>query len=183
VMVAVSEVPRIIHTLDGLLTAAFFVFIYGLFWYVHGRLVFELFGPGEMDQGPFEFLRVVRKQISTGGLWAATVAILASHAISFVFDFVRRGEYRWTTPRELVDEPFPRVILLQVTLIFSGLLVQMLELPVAALVVMVLLKIWMDLALYRAKERRAATRKWIEQASAQRDSSATAAATVPPGRT
>ena len=72
-------------------------------------------------------------------------ALVASHLISFGWDYLWRGEFRRTNPSELMREPYRRVILMQFTVIGGGFLVMALHSPEAALLLLVVLKTVTDL--------------------------------------
>ena len=130
----------------------FFIVHYGGFTLVHGIFVFAVFGnaanvsPSEMSAG-----FIVETIRSSGVVWAA-LALLASHGFSFVTNYLGAGEYRNADPKVLMGQPYARVIVLHITIIFGGFVMLSLGSPRAGLVLLVVLKIGMDLRAH-LKER------------------------------
>ena len=122
--------------------ALFFCVHYGIFTAVHGIFVFVVFG-SIMDSAPGDpsaWETIVGSQV----LWGALV-LLVSHGVSFVFNYIRRGEYRQAHLSAVMQEPYGRVVLLHLTIIFGGFLVMALGSPVAGLLLLVALKTVMDI--------------------------------------
>jgi ABC-type xylose transport system permease subunit len=139
----------------------FFAFHYGMFWVVHGLFVFALFGgsgnPFSETGDPF-----------TGQLpawWTlAAVSLLLSHGVSFVTNFLGKREYLAVSSQQQMGEPYSRVVVLHVTILGGGFLIEILGTPVAALVLLVVLKTAIDLRAH-LKEHRKAERR-LEEAPA-----------------
>ena len=85
-----------------------------------------------------------------------------SHFFSFVSNHLGRGEYLRTTPMQLMQRPYGRLIALHIAIVAGGALVQMLGQPVYMLVVLVVAKTLMDAKLH-TRERV----KFAEPAAAQ----------------
>jgi hypothetical protein len=134
----------------------FFVLHYGVFTVFHGLFVFTLFvrhsGAAASWQDRPTF-------VSGGGalgyfaqlmcwqqLGYVFLALAASHAFSFFWNYLGQGEYRRTSLDDLMVRPYSRVAVLHVVIILGGLLVAVFHTPVVALVLLVALKIGMDLA-------------------------------------
>ncbi len=130
----------------------FFIVHYGGFTLVHGIFVFAVFGnaanvaPSDMSAG-----FIVETIRSSGVVWAA-LALLASHGFSFVTNYLGAGEYRNADPKVLMGQPYARVIVLHITIIFGGFVMLSLGSPRAGLVLLVVLKVGMDLRAH-LKER------------------------------
>ena len=113
--------------------ATFFVSHYGVFWLVHGLFVgiFPLIFPRMAWTRP----RVVA---------AAAVGLVAYHVISYRVNFVGQGEFEHSGPVTRMVEPYRRVLVLHLTVIFGAFGVGALGSPVGALVVMVVVKTVLD---------------------------------------
>lgn len=96
--------------------------------------------------------------VNLGGVSLAAVTIFVSHAVSFFVNFIGEREYLTVSAAEQMFEPYSRVIVLHLTIIGGGLLAGLLGAPVAALVVMVLLKIAIDLWAHLREHRKARQR-------------------------
>jgi hypothetical protein len=121
----------------------FFIFHYGMFWAVHGIFVFLLpvfaSAAGSAAQpGAFGALDL-------GALVTATAGLAASHVISFFTNWIGRREYLGVTPQAQMLSVYGRVVVLHVTILGGAALVGLLGTPVAALVLLVVLKTGLDL--------------------------------------
>jgi hypothetical protein len=75
----------------------------------------------------------------------ALLALLVSHGVSFVTNYLRQGEYRQAVLLRLMFQPYARVLVFQVTVVMGGFALMYLDAPNHALVLLVLLKIILDL--------------------------------------
>jgi len=80
-------------------------------------------------------------------------AICLSHLISYFYNFVGQQEYARATGRQLMAAPYKRVIALHITILVGGLIVQALDSPLPALLVLLGIKTAIDL-LAHLKEHR-----------------------------
>ena len=83
----------------------------------------------------------------------AIAAIAASHAYSFLRNYLGRGEYRHPDFGEIMTQPYKRIFITQMFILAGGFLVQAFNLPLAALVVFVGLKIAFDGYFHRAERK------------------------------
>ena len=128
----------------------FFIMHYGIFWVVHGLFVltlplFDFTGAdGEPDFGttlnPLAILFVL-------------VLLVISHGVSYLFNYIGRGEYLRTTAAQQMFAPYGRLVVLHVTILVGAVVISMTGAPEAAIVVLVLLKIALDLGLHLAEHR------------------------------
>jgi hypothetical protein len=128
--------------------AAFFAVHYGIFTLVHGIFVVTLFGPA--GASPFAMLAL----LATPALAWPLAALLASHGVSFLANFILGGEMDRVTPGALMTAPYGRVVVLHVTIIFGGFAVEASGAPILALALLVALKIGVDLSAHLAEHRR-----------------------------
>ena len=154
-----SALPAGSRALAGGCLVPFFLFHYGMFWFVHGIFVFLLpafavIGGGTVGGGvsPFGAQGVDLRIVVPGAL-----ALAASHVVSFVYNFLGRKEYLNTTVSAQMMAPYGRVVVLHVTILGGAFLVAALGTPVAALAVMVALKTAIDLGLHLRERRKAGT--------------------------
>lgn len=154
--------------LERIVLAGFFMVHYGVFWTVHGFFVMLLFGGGPMAggagfgpmAGPPWFLVGgfgMAGAVLSGGLFVATLGLFVSHAVSFVGNVLQRGEDLDRSPKELMAQPYGRVMVLHVTLVLGAFLMLGLGEPLLGLVLFVLLKTGVDLVAHlRSHEPRPA---------------------------
>jgi Family of unknown function (DUF6498) len=139
----------------------FFAFHYGMFWVVHGIFVFALFrGSGSPFSRTGNPLAV-----ELPGWWTlAAASLFLSHGVSFVTNFLGKREYLAVSPQQQMGEPYSRVVVLHVTILAGGFLVEILGTPVAALVLLVVLKTAIDVRAHLKEHRKAELR--LDEASA-----------------
>lgn len=157
--------------------AGFFLIHYGMFWFVHGVFVLTMplfagFGDGlgavePRGPGDGEFVDGVFTPFPTAGtdmtsgfelgsVLLAVVALGISHRLSYWFNYVRRGEYRRTSPAGQMSAPYGRLVVLHITIIVGGMAIAFTGAPAAALAILVVLKTVMDIGFHLAEHRRRA---------------------------
>lgn len=141
----------------------FFLFHYGMFWLVHGVFVFTLplfVGPGPASEiSPLEPLPVADP--TAGGADLSNVAfaavfLLISHGVSYYLNFIRGGEFRRVTAMGLMGQPYKRVVVLHLTIVFGAAGIAMTGAPVVALLILIAVKTVIDVGFHLAEHRSAA---------------------------
>jgi hypothetical protein len=149
--------------------AAFFVVHYGVFWFVHGIFVFALplfvGGGGSFDgcgmpdpQFTVDACADPMGQVVWGNVAIAGVALFLSHGASFLFNYIGNAEYLTASPARQMGAAYGRVVVLHLTILLGAFAVAFLGAPIAALLVLVVLKTALDLGLHRREHRAAAER-------------------------
>lgn len=130
----------------------FFCIHYGMFWVVHGVFVLTLpvFGAIGADGGGAPGALEGAQALTIG---FALIALTVSHGVSYWFNYIGRGEYRRATPSGQMFAPYGRLVVLHITIIFGALAISLTGAPEAALVILVVLKIVLDLGLHLAEHR------------------------------
>lgn len=130
----------------------FFIVHYGMFTAVHGVFVIAIFAgdPGEAGLTP----DLVTRMVGGAGIGPAALALAASHGYSFVMNYLRGGEYQTAKLKRLMFQPYTRVVVLHVTIIFGGFLIVSQGQPVAALALLVVLKTAIDGVAHLLERRR-----------------------------
>ncbi|MGZ8255686.1 MAG: DUF6498-containing protein [Burkholderiaceae bacterium] len=136
--------------IGGVAIAAFFTVHYGLFTAVHGAFVVLLFGGGELGpnamdgglSGPTWFM--VHYLFAERDGWLAVIAIVLVH-LSGLVQWLARTREALPPLNKLMGAPYGRIMILHVTLIASGFLVQALKAPVAGALLLIGLKLAYDL--------------------------------------
>ena len=125
--------------------ASQFVRFYAVFWLLHGAIV--LFGlPSEYPDMAVASPTVVA---------TAAVGFVVSHAVSYHVNYLGRREYEHNGPVTLLSEPFHRVIVLHVTIVFVGIPIELAGAPAGSVVLLVALKTYFDLEAHRREHERA----------------------------
>ena len=144
----------------------FFIIHYGLFWIGHGIFLSFLPAMSEMGSfvgGAFDSTGTLTSgdPFSFGGeptAWGELnvqaalftgAAMLVSHGVTFLWDFVRRREYLRISPQRQMFAVYGRVIVLHVAILFGGIAIAILGSPIWMLVVLVVAKAFLDLSLDR----------------------------------
>ncbi len=124
-----NDRPVTIDSRKGMI--AFFIMHYGCFTLVHGLFVMIMFGAG------------LRNGLNQVGL--ALLILTISHWISYRRNFIGRGEYLRVSFTTLFWQPYARVVVMHMTILFGGALAEHLGAPLGALLVLVGLKTLIDL--------------------------------------
>jgi hypothetical protein len=136
------------HWAMKLFLVPFFCVHFGMFTAGHGLFVAALFAgvePGGLDM-PWVLLS--RFAEIYPALPLALAGITLVHLVHTWVDLISNGAYRRVGPNALMFQPYGRIVVLHVTLIFGGFMVQGLGAPVAALVLLLVLKTAIDLGLW-----------------------------------
>jgi hypothetical protein len=139
--------------------SAFFTVHYGLFTAVHGAFVALLFGGAEVGRGAMDgglagpFAAMLDYLFAERDGWLAALAIVLVHLSGFV-QWMARTREAPPPLKELMGAPYGRIMILHVTLIASGFLVQALQWPVAGALLLVGLKLAYDLVTLRRDRTR-----------------------------
>lgn len=132
-----------------LFVVPFFCIHFGMFTAGHGLFVSALFAggapAGDLEM-PWDLLSRFMAQYPA--LPAALAAVTPVHLVHTWVDFVSTGAFRRVNPMALMFQPYGRIVVLHVTLIFGGFMVQAAGAPVAALVLLLVLKTGIDLGLW-----------------------------------
>lgn len=168
VVIGIFNVARMLITgarlgavvfVGSLAMAAFFTVHYGMFTAVHGVFVVMLFGGGEVGSGAtagslFDpLLRMLDRLLADRDGWLAIGAITALHGASFAqwWGATRAAP---TPLKSLMGAPYGRIVVLHLTLIAGGFLVQALHAPIAGALLLIALKLAYDvMTLSRALRR------------------------------
>jgi hypothetical protein len=127
-----------------LFMAPFFCFHYGMFTAIHGTFVFALFGGKKFDPPGINVVEPALRAAGELGLWLPLGVLVASHAFSFLWNYLVRGEFRRAKLAELMAKPYGRVVVLHLTILFGGFGAMLLGSPVWALLLLIALKVGLD---------------------------------------
>lgn len=145
----------------------FFAVHYGLFWFAHGVFVMTFFGPNAealecsrrsgssfscqlptppASAGGVPFLGMIIEGVLESGILFALAGLFISHGVSFVSNYLGEREFLQATPRNLMFQPYPRVIIMHVTISVGAFFIVSLDRPLFALLLLVGLKTIVDLS-------------------------------------
>jgi len=166
--IALARVPHPTAHLAKLFMIPFFMVHYGGFMAVHGVFVLLFFSRTEPSfPGPhgqawpcfFVFLQLLVGVI--GQAWSVLppnakpilLTLFASHGVSFVHNFLIKGEYAKVNPRRLMARPYSRIAVMHIAIIAGGFLTMAMGSPMPVLVALVVLKTILDVKLHMREHR------------------------------
>ncbi len=128
----------------------FFTVHYGIFCLVHGVFVFALLGDAHnMGSGsPFDIGENFSTHLWQDGLIWALLGLTASHIVSFVANYLIRGEYRQSTLQKLMLQPYGRIVTLHLAILLGAFATFAFGSPVWILVILIVGKTVLDLKLH-----------------------------------
>jgi hypothetical protein len=132
----------------------FFCFHYGMFTFVHGIFVFGLFGGFFTAGASFPDEQSLLQAIADSQLGWAILALFLSHAVSFFMNYIGKKEYERAGVQELMAQPYSRVVVLHVTILAGGFVVMALGSPAFALLLLILLKTFIDVQAHLREHRK-----------------------------
>ena len=126
----------------------FFIVHYGIFCSVHGMFVFSLLGDKMHFGGPFDGATEMFDRLRQENLLWAVFALAASHLFSFFSNFIYGGEYQRVTVPQLMFQPYGRIVILHLAILFGAFLIMAFGSPVWMLVILMIGKTIMDIGLH-----------------------------------
>ena len=159
----------------------FFCIHYGGFCAVHGFFLMHFFkigsGASPLNNinewwGPLIFIQLLLAVLVK--IWAsrppemiwAVIGLTLSHGVSFVENYIIGGEYRKSSLKKLMHQPYQRIIIMHIAILAGGILVMQLNSPMPLLIILVLLKISVDIYLHNKSHRTAARQAELQQKDA-----------------
>lgn len=133
---------------------SFFCVHYGIFTLVHGLFVFFLFGGWIDDDSIFPGPSTVANAVGGFQIVWGFLALFISHAASFVFNYIGKGEYKKSTLNQLMAEPYTRVVILHLTIIFGAFLMVLLGSPLGGLILLIAIKTFVDILAHLKQHRK-----------------------------
>ncbi len=170
---ALLKVDHAADNVGKLFIIPFFCVHYGGFCAVHGFFLIHFFkigtGSSPFDNGsdwwgPLIFIHLLASVIAK--IWAsappemiwAVTGLTISHGISFWENYILGGEYKTSSLKKLMHQPYQRIIVMHIAIIAGGVFVMELNSPLPLLIILVLLKIFIDLYLHK-KPHKVKTKK------------------------
>jgi len=147
--------------LGKLFAIPFFIIHYSGFTGIHGVFVLAMFKKDpDIFPGPdtwpcfLVFVQILSRTIQQAYLaipaqarWVIA-AMFVSHGISFGYNYLYKREYAAVTPDQLMIQPYGRIVVMHIAIIFGGFLTMMLGSPLGLLVMLVILKTAIDVLLH-----------------------------------
>lgn len=138
-----EAVAPMANAIQKIFMIPFFIIHYGGFMIVHLVFIIVLFGPistmSNRDQIISTFLVVILGWLS----------LTISHGISFYTNYLQKKEYETATINGLMMQPYGRIIIMHLTIIFGAFILILTGGPAWVLALMVILKTGLDLRAHR----------------------------------
>ncbi len=167
---AFARVECPIFHLGKLFMIPFFIIHYGGFSAIHGIFIFLIFGKSEGGRA-LELGRhawpcfLIFVQLLIGIIWHcwttvpndmkyAMGALFLSHGVSFVRNYLIAGEYKTSRPKNLMGQPYSRVVVMHLAIIAGGFLSFSIGSPAGVLIVLIVLKTIIDIKLHLREHRK-----------------------------
>ena len=161
---AIMRVDRSLENVSKFFIIPFFCVHYGGFCAGHGFFLIHFFKIGTGSSpfengsawwGPFIFIQLLFSVIAK--IWAskppemiwAVIGLTISHGISFWENYILGQEYKTSTLKKLMHQPYQRIIVMHIAIIASGIFIMKLNSPLPLLIILIMLKIFFDLYLHR----------------------------------
>ena len=125
----------------------FFAVHYSIFTGIHGSFLTHMLGHGA------DLADAARLLLSWDGMLWGLLALFASHGLSFALNFLGEGEWRTVEDKALMTQPYGRVVLLHLVIIFGGIIAIVTQDATPALALLVVAKVVMDLRAHLAGHR------------------------------
>lgn len=123
----------------------FFCVHYGMFTYVHGIFVMGMFGDRFNHMRGFPNASGFWSAVTENKLGWAILGLAVSHGVSFVTNYIGKGEYQRVGLQQLMSQPYGRIVVMHIAILFGGFAVMALHSPTPALLLLVALKTAFDL--------------------------------------
>jgi hypothetical protein len=167
--IAFAKVEPPIANLGKLFLIPFFVIHYGGFVAIHGIFVFLLFGKSEagkaLDLGKHAWpCFLIFVQLLIGVIWHCWTTIpndmkfvvgslFLSHGVSFARNYLIAGEYKISKPKDLMGQPYSRIVVMHIAILAGGFLSFSIGSPAGVLIVLIVLKTIIDIKLHLRQHR------------------------------
>jgi len=166
--IATAKVAHPIEHLGKLFLIPFFIVHFGGFAAVHGLFILLLFGKGQSlssgGQHPWPCF-LVFVQLLIGVIWQvystipanmkiAIAALFVSHGVSFVDNFLLKGEFASAKPKDLMGQPYSRVMVMHIAIIAGAFVSAALHSAAGILLVLIVLKTILDVKLHLREHRK-----------------------------
>jgi hypothetical protein len=143
-MAANAAVTGGVNWLGALFFGAFFTVHYGMFCFGHGVFIMALFGGSFYGESIIDLGGAVSTLFATQSNLAIGFASIVAWQMVQFGRFILTGEVRRANLTELMGAPYPRIIVLHVSIIFGGFVLMLLNQPVGGILVLALVKMAYD---------------------------------------
>ncbi len=102
------------------------------------------------------FLNIIKHAYSNMSLEMkyAMGALFLSHGVSFVYNYLIKGEYAKIKPDRLMGSPYARVVIMHLAVLFGAFPTLVLGSPVGILIILVVLKTYLDVIFHMRQHKK-----------------------------
>ena len=163
---AFAKVSHPAEHLRKLFMIPFFSVHYGGFCAVHGSFVLMLFKEDSSFMNNttwpcfFVFLQMLLNVIKHAFLTMslemryAMGALILSHGVSFVYNYLIKGEYAKVELNKLMGSPYARIVIMHLAVLFGAFLTIAMGSPIGILIILVALKTYLDLIFHMRQHKK-----------------------------
>jgi hypothetical protein len=164
---ALAKKSSILAHMAKIVPIGFFVLHYGAFTTGHGFFILAFFQNGESEfMGKqtwpcfFVFLQMLMNvmrqtySIIPTNMKHAILALFISHGISFGYNYIYKREYVTAKVNVLMGQPYARIVVMHIAIIFGGFVTMSIGSPIGILLVLVLLKIILDVSFHLREHKK-----------------------------
>jgi hypothetical protein len=162
------KMSEAVENAGKLFVIPFFCIHYGGFCAVHGFFLTAFFkidaGSSPLDNGnewwgPLIFIQLLFSVIAK--IWSskppemiwAVLGLFFSHGISFVENYILGDEFKTSSLKKLMHQPYQRIIVMHLAILAGGIFVMKLNSPIPLMIILILLKIFFDLHLHKKSHK------------------------------
>jgi hypothetical protein len=167
--IAFARVERPIENIGKLFMIPFFIIHYGGFVAIHGIFIFLIFGKSEggtpLHLGHAWPCFLVFVQLLTGVIWHCWTTItidmkyvlatlFVSHGVSFVRNYFIGGEYLTAKSKDLMSQPYSRIMVMHIAIIAGGFISFAIGSPAGVLIILIVIKTIIDVKYHLAQHKK-----------------------------
>lgn len=166
--IACARVAHPAGHLGKLFLIPFFTIHYGGFTAIHGFFVLAIFkkeDPGTLSGDTWPcflvfvqlLLNVIKQAYSVMSppMKGALLALFLSHGVSFVQNYLIKGEFAKADPQKLMAAPYGRIFVMHIAVLAGAFVTMAIGSPLGVLIVLIALKTAIDVKLHQREHKKA----------------------------
>lgn len=123
----------------------FFVIHFSGFMTGHLFFLLYIFAPGLEVSSPLSYEFWLTMSFLVDALYLAIIGLFISHGISFIYNFVLKGEYKKIKADELLLQPYGRIAIMHVSIVFIGFIALATQQSILLLILLIIVKTVTDI--------------------------------------
>jgi hypothetical protein len=110
-----------------------------------GLAISYLFGGDFYEIVNAPSLDLLSRYIQKYQLFGALVGLGVSRCFSLAVNYIGKGEYKQSTIRSLMYQPFGQIVVIEIVIIITGLIIKIAGAPLIGLILLIVIKIYLDM--------------------------------------